>query len=87
MSSENPLPLPLTQVTEGPLTSSRSPRVLASSLQDAESSHVLGSSGPRRFLRHPVFDDPLASGRVGQLSATMSLSWDLAVAFLAMMLG
>lgn len=62
-------------------------QVLTSSLQDAKPSHVLGSSGPRRFLRRPVFDDPLTSGRVGQLSGTMSLSWDLAVVFLAMTLG
>lgn len=67
--------------------SSLGPRVLRSSLQDAESSHVLSSCGPRRFLRRPIFNDPLASGRAGQLSGTMSLSWDLAVVFLVMTLG
>lgn len=67
--------------------SSLGPRVLTSSLRDAESSHVLGSCGLRRFLRRPIFNDPLASGRVGQLSGTKSLSWDLAIVFLVMTLG
>ena len=67
--------------------SSLGPRVLSSSLQDTESSHVLGSCGPRRFLSRPTFSDPLASGRAGQLSGTMSLSWDLAAVFLVMTLG
>lgn len=50
-----------------------------SSLQGAESSHVLGSSGPRRSLRRPVFVSPTSGERDGQLSGTMSLSRDLAV--------